>query len=131
MDVDTEAQTTAVHLNQLAQIALTVTDLARAKEFYKDVLGMTFLFDAGNMVFFQCGDIRLMIGTGETPGGGTILYFKVADIQQTYAALQQQGVLFAQPPHLVARMPNHELWLAAFQDPDGNTLELMSELPHS
>jgi methylmalonyl-CoA/ethylmalonyl-CoA epimerase len=129
MAIDTDVQATSVHLNQLAQIALTVTDLPRAKEFYKDILGMTFLFDAGPMVFFQCGDIRLLIGTGETPGGGTILYFKVADIQQTYAALQQKAVAFLQPPHLVARMPNHDLWLASFKDPDGNTLELMSEVP--
>jgi len=131
MAVDTGAQATAVHLDQLAQIALTVTDLPRAKEFYKDTLGMTLLFDAGAMVFFQCGDIRLMIGTGETPGGGTILYFKVADIQQTYAALQQKAVVFLQPPHLVARMPNHDLWLADFKDPDGNILALMSEVPRS
>ena len=131
MVVDTDIQTAPVHLDQLAQIALAVTDLARAKEFYKDVLGMTFLFDAGTMVFFQCGGIRLMIGTGETPGGGTILYFKVTDIQQTYTALQQKAVAFLQPPHLVARMPSHDLWLAIFKDPDGNTLALMSEIPGS
>jgi len=131
MVVDTDIQTAPVHLDQLAQIALAVTDLARAKEFYKDVLGMTFLFDAGTMVFFQCGGIRLMIGTGETPGGGTILYFKVTDIQQTYTALQQKAVAFLQPPHLVARMPSHDLWLAIFKDPDGNTLALMSEVPGS
>jgi len=131
MVVDTDIQTAPVRLDQLAQIALAVTDLARAKEFYKDVLGMTFLFDAGTMVFFQCGGIRLMIGTGETPGGGTILYFKVTDIQQTYTALQQKAVAFLQPPHLVARMPSHDLWLAIFKDPDGNTLALMSEVPGS
>lgn len=126
--VDTGTQ---VNLNQLAQIALTVTDLPRAKDFYKNALGMTFLFDAGTMVFFQCGDIRFMIGTGDTPGGGTILYFKVADIQQTYAALQQHAVAFPQPPHLVARMANHDLWLAEFKDPDGNNLALMSEVPRA
>jgi methylmalonyl-CoA/ethylmalonyl-CoA epimerase len=126
--VDTAAQ---VSIHQLAQIALTVTDLPRAKHFYKDVLGMTFLFDAGTMVFFLCGDIRLMIGTGDTPGGGTILYFKVADVQQTYAILQQKEVAFPQPPHLIARMPNHDVWLAEFKDPDGNNLALMSEVPRT
>jgi methylmalonyl-CoA/ethylmalonyl-CoA epimerase len=126
--VDTGIQ---VNLNQLAQIALTVTDLPRAKAFYKDILGMTFLFDAGSMVFFQCGDIRLMIGAGDNPGGGTILYFKVADIQQTYATLQHKAVAFPQPPHHIARMANHDVWLAEFKDPDGNNLALMSEVPRS
>lgn len=123
----------AVHLDTIGQIALTVRDLARSKQFYRDVLGMKFLFDAGQMAFFQCGSIRLMIGTGE-PGApvappSTILYFKVEDIQATYAALQAQSVPFLQEPHLVARMTGHDLWMAFLKDPDGNVLALMSEIP--
>lgn len=94
---------------------------------------MKFLFDAGTMAFFQCGTVRLMIGTGEQPesSGGIILYFKVEDIQVTHAALKDRGVAFVQPPHLVARMPDHELWLAFLKDPDDNTLALMSEVPNA
>jgi methylmalonyl-CoA/ethylmalonyl-CoA epimerase len=119
-----------VHLDTIAQIAITVRDLARSKDFYQNTLGMKFLFDAGTMAFFQCGTIRLMIGTSDQPtAAGTILYFKVQDIHQTHAALQAQGVTFSHQPHLVAKMPTHDLWMAFLKDPDGNTLALMSELP--
>lgn len=119
----------SVQLNDIGQIALTVRDLARAKSFYQDTLGMKFLFDAGTMAFFQCGAVRLMIGLGEDalPIGGMILYFKVSDIQRVHSVLTEKGVGFLQPPHLVARMPDHELWMAFLKDSEGNTLGLMSE----
>jgi methylmalonyl-CoA/ethylmalonyl-CoA epimerase len=120
----------SVQLNDIGQIALTVRDLGRAKDFYQNTLGMRFLFDAGTMAFFQCGAIRLMIGLSEeaVPIGGTILYFKVSDIQKVHGDLMEKGVAFVQPPHLVARMPDHELWMAFLKDPEGNTLGLMSEM---
>jgi methylmalonyl-CoA/ethylmalonyl-CoA epimerase len=120
----------SVQLNDIGQIALTVRDLARAKDFYQNTLGMMFLFDAGTMAFFQCGSIRLMIGLSEeaVPVGGTILYFRVLDIQKVHAALSEKGVVFVQAPHLVARMADHELWMAFLKDPEGNTLGLMSEV---
>jgi len=123
-------QENSVHLNDIGQIALTVRDLARAKDFYQNTLGMSFLFDAGTMAFFQCGAIRLMIGLSEevVPIGGTILYFKVPDLQKVHGVLKDRDVDFVQPPHLVARMPDHELWMAFLKDPEGNTLGLMSEL---
>lgn len=117
----------AVRLNEILQVALTVNDVARAKEFYGGVLGMSFLFDAGNMAFFQCGTVRVLIGAGEVKAGGTVLYFRVADLAGTHAALRARGVEFAQEPHLVARMPDHELWLAFIKDPAGNLLGLMEE----
>jgi methylmalonyl-CoA/ethylmalonyl-CoA epimerase len=125
-----ETQEKSVHLNEIGQIALTVRDLARAKDFYQNTLGMRFLFDAGTMAFFQCGAVRLMIGLSEEPVpiGGTILYFKVPDIQKVHGALIEQGVAFVQSPHLVARMPDHELWMAFLKDPEGNTLGLISEV---
>jgi len=120
---------TAVHLDHISQIAITVSDLASAKQFYQHALGMQFRFDAGTMAFFQCGAVRLLIGIGDKPfaPSSTILYFKVPDIESTYATLLAGGVTFAQPPHLVARMPDHELWLAEFKDPDGNPLALLTE----
>ncbi len=120
----------SVRVDRIGQIAITVTDLARAKSFYQHQLGIRFLFDAGSMSFFQCGDVRFMIGTAEKPGprGGTILYFTVADIGAAHALLSAQGVEFVQEPHLVAKMPGHDLWMAFLKDPDGNVVGLMSEV---
>ena len=131
MSANQESVPSAVHVDKIGQIAITVNDLARAKSFYQSTLGMKFLFDAGNMAFFQCGEIRLMLGASEKaePRGGTILYFKVDDIQSTCAALKEKNVEFTQAPHLVAKMPDHDLWMAFLKDPDGNTLGVMCELP--
>jgi methylmalonyl-CoA/ethylmalonyl-CoA epimerase len=135
VSIETTANIATIHLDHIGQIALTVSNLERSTAFYKDVLGMTFLFNAGSMVFFQCGEIRLMIGLSErnapAKNTGTILYFKVADIEHTHAWLHHQGVEFIQPPHQVARMADHDLWLALFTDPDNNTLAVMSEVAHS
>ena len=132
---DTETQVQLVQLKEIGQIALTVTDLERAKAFYKDALGMSLLFDAGTMVFFQIGTVRLMIGLPDPDavdapksGGSTILYFKVDDIKSTHQSLQKAGVNFTHEPHLVAKMPDHELWMAFLKDPDENLLALMSEV---
>jgi methylmalonyl-CoA/ethylmalonyl-CoA epimerase len=121
-----------VELKEIIQIAITVSDLPRAKSFYKDTLGMRFLFDAGTMAFLQCGSVRLLLGTPE-PGkpisnGGTILYFKVDDIESLHVRLVASGVGELQPPHLVAKMPDHDLWLSIVSDPDGNPIGLMSEV---
>ena len=119
----------AVHLSEIGQIALTVRDLKRAQAFYQDVLGMRFLFEAGTMVFFQCGAIRLMIGASDAVvGSGTILYFRVQDIHAVHASLTKKQVVFVSEPHLVASMPDHDLWMAFLKDPDGNVLGLMSEM---
>ena len=119
-----------VHLNEIGQIAITVQDLARAKEFYRDVLGMKFLFDAGPLCFFQCGSIRLMVTVPEKPVacGGTILYFRVNDIHETHRALLQKGAKFVDTPHLIAKMPDHDLWMTFLKDPDENLLGLMCEM---
>jgi methylmalonyl-CoA/ethylmalonyl-CoA epimerase len=122
-----------VSLNQIGQIAISVSDLARSQQFYEHTLGMTLLFNAGNMAFLQCGSVRLMLGPPE-PGksvhpSSTILYFKVPDIHAAHAALFAAGVAFIQAPQFAARMKDHELWLAFLRDPDGHPLALMSEMP--
>lgn len=119
-----------VQLNDIGQIGLTVRDLPRAKNFYQSMLGLRFLFDAGTMAFFQCGTIRLMIGLADEGAaiGGTILYFKVKDIQAVHRVLEGRRVEFVQPPHLVARLASHDLWMAFLTDTEGNTLGLMSEV---
>jgi methylmalonyl-CoA/ethylmalonyl-CoA epimerase len=130
MSAATENEKQSVHLNEIGQIALTVQDLQRAKDFYQNTLGMQLLFEAGAMAFFQCGAIRLMLGTSEkaVSNEGTILYFRVDDIHGVHSALKNRGVPIAQEPHLVARMKSHDLWLSFFKDPDGNALALMSEI---
>ena len=119
-------------LAQIGQIAVIIHDLNRAVAFYRDVLGMPLLFEAPpKMAFFDCGGIRLMLSLPETPEfdhPGSILYYKVADIQATWTALQEGGADLLSEPHLVARMPDHELWLAFFKDSEGNTLALMCEV---
>lgn len=119
-----------VNLDKIGQIAITVDDFPRAKDFYQNTLGMKFLFEAGNLAFFQCGDIRLMLTTAEKPEprGGTILYYKVADIHSTFAAFKQRGVTFIDEPHLIARMPDHDLWMVFFKDSENNTIGMMCEI---
>ena len=117
-------------ITHIAQIGLTVRDLSRSREFYQHKLGLTHLFDAGNMTFFQCGGVRLMLGTSpqSAPCVGAIVYFNVDDIQAAYTSLQERGVTFLQPPHVVARMPDHDLWLTLLQDPDANAVGLMAQV---
>jgi predicted enzyme related to lactoylglutathione lyase len=123
---------TDVSLNRIGQIAINARDLERAVAFYCDTLGMKILFQAPpKMAFFDCGGIRLMIGVPEAPEfdhPSSILYYKVDDIQGTYKTFRERGVEFRGEPHLVARMPDHELWMAFFQDSEGNTMALMSEV---
>jgi methylmalonyl-CoA/ethylmalonyl-CoA epimerase len=130
MSAAAENEKQSVHLSEIGQIALTVQDLQRAKDFYQNTLGIQLLFEAGAMAFFQCGTIRLMLGTSEKPvsNEGTILYFRVDDIHGAHSALKDRGVPIVQEPHLVARMKSHDLWLSFFKDPDGNALALMSEI---
>jgi len=117
----------------IGQVAIYVTDLARSKEFYGQALGLPHLFDAGTMAFYQCGDVRVLIGASDKPvaTGGVILYFRVQDIEKACAELSARGVEIAQQPQLVARMPDHDLWLAVLNDPDGHPIELMCEMPRS
>jgi methylmalonyl-CoA/ethylmalonyl-CoA epimerase len=119
-------------ITSIGQVALTVKDVQRALAFYRDVLGLPFLFEAGNMAFFDCGGVRLMLTMAENPGAtyGSILYYKTPDIHATSEALTARGVTFESPAHLIAKMPDHDLWMAFFKDSEGNLLGLMSEVPH-
>jgi len=119
-------------LGDIGQIAITVGDVARATAFYRDVLGLKFLFSAGpNLAFLAAGGVRLMLstpqGAGEV-GKNSILYFKVPDLAAAHSAIVSRGAQNERPPQLAAQMPDHELWLAFVRDPDGNLVGLMSEV---
>ena len=125
-------------VSRIGQIAMTVGDLPRAIAFYRDVLGMRFLFEAPPaMAFFDCGGVRLMLSLPEETGRhaghrfGAILYYAVDDIQQAAAALVARGVTFEAAPHLVARLPHADLWMGFFRDPDHHLLAIMSEVGKS
>ena len=117
-------------LSQIGQIAINVQDVERATAFYRDTLGMRFLFAFPGLAFFDCGGVRLMLSRAEDPKldhPASILYYRVADIEAAHQALAARGVRFEREPHLVARMPDHELWLAEFNDSEDNILALMAE----
>ena len=117
-------------LGAIGQIGITVTDVERAVAFYRDALGMKLLFQVPNMGFFDCAGVRLMISGAEKPGEqySSVIYFKVDDILQASETLRERGVSFERDPHMIARMPDHDLWMAFFRDPDRNLLALMSEV---
>lgn len=123
--------TAPVALQQIAQIAVNVKDVSRAVAYYRDVLGLKLLFEVPpKMAFFLCGGVRLMLSlpeTAEYDHPGSILYYKVTDIEGTAAALKTRGVTFQGEPHLIVKMPDHELWMGFFKDSEGNTLALMEE----
>ncbi len=127
------AAATAFGLSTIGQIGITVTDVDRAIAFYRDTLGMKLLFQAGSLGFFDCAGVRLMLSGAEKPGDtySSILYFKVPDIQAASQMLAGRGVVFEQEAHLVARMPDHDLWMAFLRDPDRNLLAIMSEIPRA
>jgi methylmalonyl-CoA/ethylmalonyl-CoA epimerase len=118
-------------LGPIGQIALTISDLERAVRFYRDDLGLPLLFQAPpGLAFFKCGDVRLMLSTPEgdyKPGPGATIYFKVGAIDAVVTELKSRQVSFVDEPHLIARMPDHELWMCFLRDPDGNSLALMEE----
>lgn len=127
-----DAEESTFGLNEIGQIAVPVSDIDRAIAFYRDVLGMRFLFKAPpNLGFFDCNGVRLFLdGPAKTQSDNysSIIYYKVPDIQAAYETLTDRGVAFDEPPQLVAKMPDHELWMAFFRDPDANLLALMSEV---
>lgn len=119
-----------VALSTLGQIALPVSDADRADAFYGEKLGLPRLFRFGHLLFFDCGGVRLMLEGNSTEAGrteGVCLYYRVTAIERACEELKARGVPFDDAPHLIARMPDHELWMAFFRDPDRNLLALMEE----
>jgi methylmalonyl-CoA/ethylmalonyl-CoA epimerase len=122
----------SAEITSIGQIGITVKDLARAVAFYRDVVGLKFLFETAGMAFFNCGDTRVMMTLPEKehPDStySTIIYYKTADITGAAEAMIAKGAKFDAPPHLIAKMPDHDLWMAFLHDSEGNLLALMSEV---
>ncbi len=114
----------------IGQIAITAHDIPRAVGFYRDVLGLPLLFEMPKMAFFDAGGVRLMLSLPEEERfdhPASIIYYRVGDLDAAHARLVAVDVSFERPPHLVAKMPDHELWMAFCDDSEGNTLALMEE----
>ena len=119
-------------ISRIGQIQVRAHDVERAAAFYQDVLGLKLLFKAPpGLAFFDCGGVRLMLDKPEKPEfnhPSSILYFAVPDIQAAHALMKEKGVKFEDEPHLIAHMPDHDLWMTFFRDSEGNLMGLMSEV---
>jgi methylmalonyl-CoA/ethylmalonyl-CoA epimerase len=117
-------------LERIHQVSIRISDIERAVRFYRDTLGLKLLFQAPpQLAFFDCGGVRLMLSPPEPEFDhqGSVLYFAVDDIKAAHTALAAAGVTFRTAPHLVAKLPDREVWLTDFEDSEGNVLALMSE----
>jgi methylmalonyl-CoA/ethylmalonyl-CoA epimerase len=119
-------------LNQIGQIALAVGDIDQAEAFYGEQLRLRKLYRFGDLSFFDCAGVRLMLekaGKLEDIQRSSVIYFRCADIALTVRELKDRSVSFIQEPHLIAEMDDHDLWMAFFKDPDGHVLAVMQEAP--
>ncbi len=124
----------SVGISRGGQIAINVHDLDRATAFYRDKLGLSLLFTAGKLAFFDCGGVRLMLDIAEKPEfdhPSSILYFTAPDIAAAHRELLASGVRFEDQPRMITRMPNHDLWMTFFRDSEQNLLALMSKVPRT
>lgn len=126
--------TSGIGISKIGQIAINVKDLDRATAFYQEQLGLKLLFKAPpGLAFFDCGGVRLMLSLPEKPEfdhPSSIFYFSVPDIQTAYSSLKESGAHLEDEPHMIAKMPTHDLWMTFFRDSEGNPMALMSEVAH-
>lgn len=118
-------------LGRIGQIALSVTDMDRSIAFWRDTVGLKFLFQAPNVAFFDVAGVRLMLGAAESDAkaAGTVLYFETADLDATFAAIRDRGAIVAKngEPHFIAKLGAKDLWMGFLESPDGHVFALMEE----
>lgn len=118
-------------LSEIGQIAITVSDVSVALPFYRDVLGLNFLFSPSpTLAFLSAGSIRIMLSTPQGAGvigGNSTLYFKVSNLSENFSAIVARGALSEREPQMAAKLPEHELWIGFLRDPDGNLIGIMEE----
>lgn len=116
-------------ISRVGQVSLVVNDLAASVAFYRDTLGLTLAFEVPNMAFFVCGGLRIMMTRAEegSPRENSVFYFVTDGIEAKHGELVANGVVSERDPHLIAKMPGHDLWMSFFRDPEGNLMALMEE----
>jgi methylmalonyl-CoA/ethylmalonyl-CoA epimerase len=123
-----------LEITGIGQIAVNVQDLARATAFYRDTLGMRLLYEFPGLAFFDCGGVRLMLARAEKPEFDhptSTIYYRVADIQQSWRMLTDAGVRLEHEPQIIAKMPDHDLWMCFIRDSENNVVGLMTEVRNS
>ena len=135
LSVRREAQimmATGIGITRLGQVQIGTKDVERAADFYENILGLKLLFKAPpGLAFFDCGGVRIMMDHPEKPEfdhPSSILYFAVPDIQAAHAQMKEKSVKFEDEPHMIAKLPDHDLWMTFFRDTEGNLMGLMSEV---
>lgn len=115
-------------LGPVGQIARTVKDIAAARSWYGEVLGLEHLYSFGNLAFFNCGGVRLFLSEGDGSSSESILYFRVPDIRSAHAQLAERGVEFSHAPHMIHRHEDGtEEWMAFFKDNEARPLAIMAQ----
>ncbi|HSP35481.1 MAG TPA: VOC family protein [Thermoanaerobaculia bacterium] len=119
-------------IDRIGQIAIRAHDLDRAVNFYRDVLGLTFLFRVPNLAFFDCGGVRLMLNVPEEKSAdhpSSVLYFNAADLRTAFTEIVRRGAKPEGEPHMIARLADREVWMGFFYDSEENMMALMNEVP--
>ena len=118
-----------VKLGVLGQISRTVRDIAAARTWYGEMLGLAHLYSFGKLAFFDCGGVRLFLSEGEATSSESILYFLVDDVRTAHASLSARGLEFTHAPHMIHRHADGtEEWMAFLKDNEGRPLAIMSKV---
>ncbi len=117
-------------IDKIGQIAITVSNIEKSMLFYRDTIGLKYLFHDNNVALFDLNGIRLMLGKNESDQKkpfGMIIYFMVNEINSEFEKIKNKGVKTIREPHFTAKYNDKEIWLAFFKDMDENIFALMEE----
>jgi DNA-binding CsgD family transcriptional regulator/catechol 2,3-dioxygenase-like lactoylglutathione lyase family enzyme len=121
--------TETLTLGPIGQIARSVKDIAAARHWYGEVLGLPHLYSFGNLAFFDCGGVRLFLSEGDGGPAESILYFRVDDVRSAHATLAARGIEFTNAPHMIHKHDDGvEEWMAFFTDNEARPLAIMAQV---